>query len=169
MSAVTAPIIDTPRLRLRGPRLEDFPTVAAFLASDRSDEPMGLTAAWSSFAGGCGQWTLRGYGQWIGEDHETGAPLVRVGIYHPPFWPEPELAWAVLDPAAEGRGLAREAALAARAAAARLWGILRPISSIFPGNDRSEALAARLGAVFERDWDGPFGPMRIWRHPQEAA
>lgn len=162
------PVIETERLILRAPQIGDYPVVAAFLGSDRSDEPMGETAAWGAFAAGTGQWALRGYGQWIGEDRATAAPLVRVGIYHPPFWPEPELAWAVLDVRAEGRGLALEAALAARAAAARLWGILRPISSIFPGNIRSETLAARLGAVFERDWNGPFGPMRIWRHPEEA-
>ncbi|MDO5606504.1 MAG: GNAT family N-acetyltransferase [Paracoccus sp. (in: a-proteobacteria)] len=164
--AAAVPVIRTERLTLRAPRMADFDLFADFFASPRShmDEgPKTRPEAWDLFAKGAGQWLLRGYGQWNVDD-AAGNLVARVGLYHPITWPEPELAWMVLDPAAEGRGIAYEAANAARAAAARIWGITRPISSIFPENTRSIRLAERLGAMHEGDRETIYGVMQTWRH-----
>ena len=67
---------------------------------------------------------------------------------------------------AEGRGIAREAAVAARAYAYGRLGWQTAVSMIDPANTRSIRLAERLGCRME----GVFthvrlGPMEIWRHP----
>lgn len=169
------PVIRTERLVLRAPRLEDAELMIAYMAGPRSHGdggPLAPNAVWELLFRGTGQWLLRGYGQWHVDDAETGRFIARIGLFHPPSWREAELAWAVLAPEAEGKGLALEGALAARAAAARLWGITRPISSIKAGNSRSIRLAERMGAVLEGERDTIYGPMQTWRHPQtrpEAA
>ena len=87
-----------------------------------------------------------------------------VGIYHPDDWPEAEIGWTVFD-AAEGKGYAHEAALASRDYAYNVLGWSRIISLTMDGNDRSEALAKRMGAVSDGIFEHPeFGPMNIWRH-----
>ncbi len=102
-------------------------------------------------------------------DRVTDAALGIVGPYYPLDWPEPEIAWSVFD-AAEGRGIAHEAALAARAFAYSTLGWTTAISLISPQNLRSAALARRLGAVVERQFLHPeFGAMDIWRHPAPAV
>ncbi len=59
------PTLETARLTLRAPRLEDFEPYAAFFTSDRSiyqDGPLDRARAWKEFATVVGQWALRGYG-----------------------------------------------------------------------------------------------------------
>jgi RimJ/RimL family protein N-acetyltransferase len=147
--AATAPDLFTARLRLRMPRLEDFEHRAAFYASPRSahdDGPVGRVMAWRIWASEVGQWPLMGYGPFSVEDRATGAYLGEVGIYHPVGFPEPELGWFVL-PEAEGKGYAAEAARAVMAWARDSFGWDHLINIIAPGNDRSIALARRLGGV----------------------
>ena len=168
---IAAPVIDTPRLILREPRLSDFDAVAAFYADDRSAPvggPLTRDDAYEAFASGAGQWLLRGYGFWEIEDRATGQTIGRAGIYHPENWPEPELGWMIYAGGQQGRGLAFEAATAARAAAAQHFGITRPISSIEADNLRSIRLAERMGAVADGDWQTPFGPMLRFRHPADG-
>lgn len=163
------PVIRTARLILRAPRIDDGDILAAYMGDDRSrmdGGPLAPDAAWELLFRGAGQWLLRGYGQWHVDDAESGRFIARIGVFHPPGWPEPELAWALMLPEAEGRGLALEGALAARKAAARIWGINRPISSIKPGNAGSIRLAQRLGARHEGDRDTIYGVMQTWRHPE---
>ncbi|MDO5606503.1 MAG: GNAT family N-acetyltransferase [Paracoccus sp. (in: a-proteobacteria)] len=160
------PVIETARLILRAPRLADFQAMADFYATPRARHvggPMTRDEAWAEFASGAGQWLLRGYGYWEIEDRETGATIGRAGLYHPDNWPEPELSWIIYTDAFEGRGIAHEAAIAARDAAA-IMGITRPMSSIEADNARSIRLAERLGAVADGDWLTPYGPMLRYRH-----
>lgn len=170
--ALLAPALETERLILRGPEPADFPAFAAFYASDRSSMnggPMERPAAWRAFAAAIGHWVLRGYGLWTLVEKATGLPAGRVGLWNPEGWPEPELGWTLYD-GFEGRGLAHEAALAARRYAAEGWGLGPLISVIDPANDRSIALAVRLGATYERDWQAPSGTLaRIYRHPATEA
>ena len=71
---------------------------------------------------------------------------------------------------AEGRGIAREAALASRRYAYDTLGWTTAISLISHDNLRSQALAERLGAVREDDYEHPsYGSMRIYRHPGPEA
>ncbi|WP_233193027.1 GNAT family N-acetyltransferase [Acidimangrovimonas sediminis] len=169
--ATNAPVIETERLILRGPEPGDFPAFAAFYASPRSAMnagPLERPAAWRAFATAIGHWALRGYGMWTLVDRASGALAGRAGLWFPEGWPEPELGWTLYD-GFEGRGLATEATLAARTYAAQIYGLAPLISIIDPANDRSIALATRLGAVHENDWTAPSGrTARIYRHPAEV-
>lgn len=163
------PVIDTPRLRLRGPALPDFDAMAAFMASDRSrfvGGPAGRTIAWRGFCHATGHWVHRGYSFFVMADRETDRALGMVGPWFPEGWPEREIGWQVWDAETEGKGLAFEAAQAARRYTYETLGWTTAISLIVEGNDRSEALARRLGAVHEGNFvHETFGPSRIFRHP----
>jgi ribosomal-protein-alanine N-acetyltransferase len=101
-------------------------------------------------------------------DWETDAPLGVVGLMFPEDWPEPEIAWSVFA-AAEGRGIAFEAARFARRYAYDTLGWSTVISCIKPENMRSVALARRMGATYESDYDHPvIGTIQIWRHPSPS-
>lgn len=166
------PVIRTERLVMRAPRLEDGGLMVTYMGGARSHMdggPLAPNAVLDLLFRGTGQWLLRGYGQWHVDDAQTGRFIARIGLFHPPSWPEAELAWAMLDPETEGKGLALEGALAAREAAARIWGITRPISSIKADNARSIRLAERMGATFESERDTIYGPMQTWRHPETRA
>ncbi len=162
------PIVHTDRLTLRAPRWDDFEDYAAFRASPRTAAtggPFTDRQAFHQLAGIIGHWTLRGFGRWMVADRATDAPLGIVGLFHPVGWPEPELAWSVFDNA-EGRGIAAEAALAARAYAYETLGWTTLISAIDPTNTRSVALAKRLGCRPDESVDHPdFGTLHLWRHP----
>jgi RimJ/RimL family protein N-acetyltransferase len=144
-----APTLSTGRLTLRMPVLADFAQRAAFYASDRSvweGGPMDMRAAWRIWASEVGQWPLMGFGPFSVDDTATGGYLGEVGIYQPQGYPEPELGWFV-TPAAEGRGIAAEAARRVMAWARASFGWDHLVNYIDPGNARSLALAARLGGV----------------------
>ncbi|MBF9047807.1 GNAT family N-acetyltransferase [Rhodobacterales bacterium LSUCC0031] len=167
----TIPTLTTARLTLRAPRLSDFDAYAEFRASDRArfvGGPNTAIEAWGQFIGLPGQWAIRGYGRWIAADRATDAPLGVVGLLYPVGWPEPEIAWSMFE-TGEGRGLAHEAALAARDYAYTTAGWNTAISLIDPANTRSVALAERLGCRPETDYQHAiFGAMQIWRHPAQA-
>lgn len=166
------PTLETARLRLRAARMDDFEAYAAFRGSERArvlGGPFGRTEAFDQLAELVGHWQLRGFGRWMVADRATDAPLGVVGLYFPEGWPEPEVAWSVFA-AAEGRGIAREAALAAREHAYRHLGWTTAVSLIRPDNTRSAALARRLGARIEGAHTHPtLGRSDIWRHPGPEA
>lgn len=166
------PVLWTERLCLRLPEAQDFDAFATYFAEDRSrftGGPLDRATAWRAFAAQIGHWHLRGYGLWTVTDRAGGPAIGHVGFWNPEGWLEREIGW-VLYPGHEGRGLAYEAAMAARdhAYGTLGWGAL--ISVIAPGNDRSIALARRMGATFEREWLSPSGkPALIFRHPAPGA
>lgn len=164
----TIPRLETARLVMREYRQADFDAFAAFYETDRSrfiGGPMSREMAWRGLATHLGHWALRGYGFWAVEEKATGAFAGHVGLWFPEGWAEPEVGWVMMGHA-EGRGIAQEAAVAARAYAYGPLGWTTAISAIDPGNTRSIRLAERLGCRME----GMFthvrlGPMQIWRHP----
>ena len=171
MSAIDLqiPVVETERLILRGPREADFEAIAAFGTSARSKwvgGPYPRRLSWRAFLGGYGHWALRGYGMWMIEDRASGATAGRVGMIFNDGWDEPELGWHLFD-GFEGKGLAHEAALAARAYAAAHQGLDGVISYIMPENTRSIALAERLGATYERVGAVADHPCHVYRHPRQ--
>lgn len=163
------PVLTTDRLRMRGPVAADFEPVAAFLASDRAAWIGGRrnrADAWRTFAMLVGHWALRGYGMWSLEERTTGGFLGMVGLYYPEDWLAPEVGWWIVDPGAEGKGFAAEAAVAARRHAFDIVGWPEVFSVIAPENARSIRLAERLGATLDRTVTAPNGrPALIFRHP----
>lgn len=161
------PVLETAELVLRGYRETDFEPFAAFSASPRASfvgGPQSRWDAWRAFLAAIGHWGLRGYGMWIAEHHATGQVAGRIGVMFNDGWHEPELAWHIYD-GFEGRGLAYQAALAARDHAAQHWGMVRLMSYISPDNVRSVRLAKRLGCALEREVEVLGRPCQLWRHP----
>ncbi len=173
MTVADFPRLQTARLTLRLPQASDFDTWATCMASDRSrfiGGPVERAFAWRSFCHLGGHWMMRGYGMFIFADPETDAPYGMTGPWFPEGWPEQEIGWTVWDAAIEGKGYALEAASAARAWAYGSLGWQTAISLIDPGNDRSIALAHRMGAAYEGDYTHvQYGLMQVWRHPGVVA
>ncbi len=166
------PRLETARLILRGMRPDDFEPFAAYSASDRAKGtggPIDRALAWRAFCGMTGHWVHRGYGFFVIEEKATGKPIGHAGPWFPEGWPEREIGWAIWNADAEGKGFAHEAALAGRAYAYDGLGWDTAISLILDGNDRSAALAKRLGCTRDGTYTHPqYGATSIWRHPAPA-
>jgi len=172
--ALDIPTLETERLTLRAPAEADFPALAAFYETDRAEfvgGHIGPNEVWRTLASMIGHWALRGYGMWAVDERETGLFCGHVGPWNPHGWPEPEIGWTLLG-AAEGRGIAREAAEASRAYAYGSLGWTTAISLIDPANTRSIRLAERMGARLDYEFQhDDYGLMHAYRHPspQELA
>ena len=169
---MTAATLVTDRLTLRAPDARDWPAWRDFMLSDRSStisDTRDLGRIWRAFAAEIGHWQIFGYGMWaVARDAEAPA-LALVGPWTPPDWPEAEIGWMILDPAAEGTGIAAEAARAALDHAFGPLGWDTAVSYIAPGNDRSVALAERLGARLDPGATGPKDDTLVYRHPRPEA
>lgn len=167
------PVLETERLTLRAPTMADYPVWEAFAATDRArfiGGPYTKRDAWRAFGHFAGMWALKGVGSFVFERREDGAALGATGPWVPEDWPEPEIGWTVWRDEAEGKGYAYEAATAARDFAFDTLGWDTVVSYIDHGNDRSVALARRLGAVEDADAEQPIPgkTMHIYRHRKEA-
>jgi RimJ/RimL family protein N-acetyltransferase len=143
-------VLETPRLRLRAFRNEDFDAYAAICADPEVMQYIGTGItlnrmdAWRSMAGILGHWQLLGYGMFAIESKATGELMGRAGFLDPPGWPGFEVGW-LLGRSHWGQGFAFEAAVASRDYAFGSLGRDKIISLIRPGNARSIRLAERLG------------------------
>lgn len=167
------PVLTTARLLLRGPEARDFEAFAGYYASDRArftGGPLTRELAFRAFGHLIGHWAMRGYGFFVAESRDSGRPVGMIGPYFPEGWPEPEIGWTIWDPAVEGQGLAHEAALAARRFVYGILGWSTAISLIDPANERSIALARRMGCRPDGAFSHErYGLCHIWRHPDPEA
>ncbi|MGC1852099.1 MAG: GNAT family N-acetyltransferase [Solirubrobacterales bacterium] len=150
MYSRTPPVLETPRLILRGWQPRDLephaemsadPEVMRYIGDGRV---LDGGQSWREVAMHIGHWALRGYGQWALERKGDGASLGRAGLWNPPGWPGLEVGWK-LAREAWGQGYATEAG---EAAIEWTWATLdadRLISLIQSGNERSIRVAERLG------------------------
>lgn len=164
------PVLETERLILRDPRAADVDAYVDFMQSDRSayvGGPQDAMKAWRSFAVEAGHWLINGYGMWAVTEKGDDTCLGYVGCWYPGGWPEQELGW-ILWPVAEGKGIGYEAAIAARTYAYGTLGWQTAVSYIDFPNERSIALAKRLGCVLDEDaaWPGADADRcAVYRHP----
>lgn len=163
-----APILETPRLRLRGHVLSDMEAFAAFFKGERAalvDSPQNKTHLWYGFSSEVGSWDLMGFGGWAIETRE-GQLIGQIAITHPPHFPEREIGWILFD-GFEGQGFATEAATAALHWA---WeqGMDTLVSYIERSNTRSIALAERLGAVLDPEAKNYDDEDVVYRHRPDA-
>jgi RimJ/RimL family protein N-acetyltransferase len=147
------PVLRTERLVLRAFRAGDLDAWAAMEADPdvrryRGNNLRTRDEAWGAMEASLGQWALRRYGLFALELAADRQFVGFAGILHPADWPEAELAYSLAQPY-WGRGLAVEAARAARDWAFAQHGFSRLASFILPENTRSIRVAARLGAVRE--------------------
>lgn len=160
------PVFETPRLRLRGFRPDDFEPFVGFYASEISATyggPCGRDEAWRKFAVFSGHWALRGYGPWALELKATGELVGLSGLWCPEGWLEPEVTWALL-PGHHGQGYATEAAHRALQAAYEHFGWGTAVSVVAVGNKASAAVARRLGATLESTIPFRGGEGWVFRH-----
>lgn len=167
-------VLETERLVLRPPEPRDWPAFHAFFHSDRCEWVGGQGSAgevWRGFAAELGHWQIRGYGMFtMTEKGGDDSALGLVGPWFPGGWPERELGWILFAPSTEGKGYAREAALACRAHAYDTLGWTTAVSYIAPQNERSRALAERIGCVVDPEAMGPdLKPTLVYRHPAPGA
>lgn len=168
------PVLEAGRTRLRAMRIEDFAAWAEILCSERArwmDGPLGGDEAFTGFTASAGGWLLRGHGCWTVED-AGGEVLGFVCLAMEPSDRETELGFFLRE-SAEGRGLAFEAARAARDWA---WSMGLPslVSYLDPANARSARLAERLGARRDPQAEAAFAGtpdegVAVFRHPRPEA
>ena len=166
-------MIETERLLLRKPRLEDAADLAVAYADPEVVRFMGdgSTATLAEVEEGIAQWLERweswGMSLFSLERREDGSVLGRVGFlrWDPETWEvggdETELGW-LLAREHWGRGYATEAALALRDWAFDDRGLIRLISLIHPTNERSIGVAERIGERHERDIEIDGKPGRLY-------
>ncbi|MEO1677683.1 MAG: GNAT family N-acetyltransferase [Pseudomonadota bacterium] len=166
------PVLASERLVLRAPALKDWPGCAAFLADDRSRFVGGVLnegRAWRMYCNVVGHWALRGYGLFAYCEPDTDRAIGLTGPWYPADWPELEIGWTVWRKEDEGKGLAFEAATRARAWIYGTLGVPTLVSYIDPTNDRSIALAERLGATRDDNAARPEPDDLVYRHPAPEA
>lgn len=172
---IDTPVLETERLILRAPVAADFDALAPFITSDRArfvgggaDKDIGH--AWRILAIFAGHWHLHGFGVFVAEHRTEARPVGSFGPWFPGDWPERELGWTIWTAADEGAGYAREAVEAIRRHVYADLGWSTAVSYIDPRNDRSRALAERLGCSLDTVAPRPLRDpaLEVWRHPDPA-
>lgn len=150
---VHIPTLETDRLILRAPRMEDFEPMMDFMETDRSKFVGGPTERRNSMRGFghiAGLWVTRGYSLFIGERKDApGTPIGAFGPFYPLSWPELEFGWSIWDAGNEGKGYVTEAL---RVLIPWTWdktGAETAVSFIDADNPRSVNVAKALGAVHD--------------------
>jgi RimJ/RimL family protein N-acetyltransferase len=141
--------LETERLTLRPPLLEDFEAWAQLATDEETMRHLGgvqpRAIAWRNFAFTVGSWHLQGFSGFSLIERASGAWVGRVGPLQPVGWPGPEVGWT-LARAFWGRGYAYEAAHAAIGWAFERLGWSEVIHCIGADNVASIAVATKLGS-----------------------
>jgi RimJ/RimL family protein N-acetyltransferase len=162
-------ILETPRLLLRHLELTDLPALYALYRDQEirqyfPDGTLTLEETREEL-----EWFLKGHpdypelGLWATVEKCSGVFLGRCGLLP---WlvdgqREVELAF-LIDKARWGEGFASEASVGIIRYAASALGLRRLICLIAPGNERSVAVARRVGMRFEREYTDEYGPCHIY-------
>lgn len=148
-AAPVGPVLETARLILRVPRLEDFERYAELMADEEAARYIGgrleRAPAWRRFLQMPGAWVVQGFAMFSVLDKSSGKWLGQAGPWKPDGWPGNEVGWS-FHPDAWGRGYATEAAIAAMDWAFDTLGWDSVIHCIDPANAPSQRLAQRLGS-----------------------
>ena len=148
------PELRTERLLLRGFEDGDIDAWAPICADPEVTrwvgDPDGLSRAqaWRLMAYFLGHWELRGCGQWVLVERQSGELVGRAGLLYPEGWPGLEVGWLV-GRAHWGRGYAPEAGRAAMDWARDVLGAEHVISLIEERNRASRRVAEKLGMTPE--------------------
>ena len=145
--------LETPRLILRPPRMEDFDAWAAFLEDEVATKyiggPQPRPTAWRTFMCMCGAWSMTGVAMFSVIEKASGQWVGRLGPWYPEGWPEPEVGWGIARQH-WGKGYASEGAAAAMDYAFDVLGWSEVIHCIDEQNLASQGVAKRLGSSYLR-------------------
>ena len=153
--ATEVPILETPRLKLRGHRLDDFVHSAAMWADPKvtqyaGGKPLTEEESWGRFLRYIGHWRLLGFGYWVVEEKATGNFVGEIGFadykrgLQPSIQGVPEIGWVLASPA-HGRGFATEAVRAVVAWGDAHFRSARTACIIAPENLASIRVALKCG------------------------
>ena len=158
------PVVETPRLRLRPHRREDFPACVALWADPRvtryiGGKPLTREEVWARFLRYAGSWYWLGFGYWAVEEISSGQFIGELGYsqnersFDPPLallddggLTMPEVGW-VLAPRFHGKGYATEAVLAALAWGDACIALSHSFCIIHPDHRASIGVAGKCGFV----------------------
>ena len=169
VAVILGPTIETKRLILRPPTLEDFPRWCELLADEEATRFIGGVQSkhqvWRTMASVAGMWALHGEGMFSVIEKSSGLWLGRIGPLHPYDWPGREVGWS-LHPDAHGKGYAVEASIACMDYAFDVLDWPEVIHCIDPANIPSQKVAEKLGSYNRgpRPMPVPFDdmPIDIW-------
>ncbi len=143
------PTIETDRLILRPPVDADFDGFCGFHADAEAMTHLGGLATppvvWRTLRTIAGSWALDGFGMFSVIEKATGKWIGRIGPLYPHAWPDREVGWGLLTEA-QGKGYAKEAAIASMNFACDVLGWDVIIHTIAPANLPSAKLARTLGS-----------------------
>ena len=162
------PVIETERLRLRPPSMDDLADHHANLGGDAE-------VAWLGEAGTLPEsekklrhriehFERHGFGLWIVEDKAGGEFLGEAGIQYLEGSAEEVEVGYYLARSAWGRGVATEAGRAALAHGFQTLGLDHVVAVVRPENEGSKRVLAKLGLAFDHH-AGHYGVERVevWR------
>ncbi|GAA4504624.1 GNAT family N-acetyltransferase [Hymenobacter ginsengisoli] len=152
---MTAPLLETERLRLRGHQASDLAPMLAMWQQPPfcrylGGQPLPENEVWTRLLRSTGLWPLCGFGYWAVEEKATGEFIGAVGFadfrraISPALGDWPEAGW-VLAPHCHGRGYASEAVGAALAWGDKNFPRPRTVCLIDVANEPSLRLANKLG------------------------
>ena len=167
--------LETARLILRPPRMEDFDAWAGFLDDEIATYYLGgrqaRATAWRTFMGMCGCWHMTGVAMFSVIEKSTGQWIGRLGPWNPEGWPEPEVGWGIVREH-WGKGYASEGAAAAMDYAFDVLGWDKVIHCVHVDNLASQAVARKLGSVNLRRVTMPIPfenvPVDAWGQTRET-
>ena len=152
----TIPVLDTPRLILRGHRIDDFEAMVAIWQDPEVMHHFHVTGLsreeiWGRFVRSFGMWAVSGYGFWAVEDKATGEYAGIAGIFDGkrelvPAVPAymPEAGW-VFARKFHGKGYATETMQAALHWADKALGRPAMFAIVAPANTASIRVAEKCG------------------------
>lgn len=149
LAVVDSPVIETGRLLLRVPRVEDFERYAEHFAHEGSHHiggPLARGDAWRRFLQMPGAWLLQGFAMFSFIEKSSGLWVGQGGPWQPDGWPGTEVGYS-LYPDAWGKGYATEGCAAAIDWAFEHLGWTEVIHCIAPTNTGSQGVAVRLGSI----------------------
>ncbi len=140
--------LETERLILRTPRIEDFERYAEFFADESSrivGGPLPRGDAWRRFLQMPGAWALQGFAMFSVIEKSSGRWVGQAGPWQPEGWPGTEVGY-IFHQDARGRGYCTEACIATIDWAFDTLGWDEVIHCISPANAASQNVAKRLGS-----------------------
>lgn len=148
------PVLETSRLTLRLPVLEDFEPMHEIFGDEETARFIGghlsRPGSWRRFLVMPGAWSVQGFGMFTIVERASGETVGQCGPWHPVDWQGTEIGWAI-RPKFFGKGYALEAAVAAMDYAHEVLGWTELIHTIDFENKASIKLAERLGSTFLRE------------------
>lgn len=141
--------LDTPRLILHPPRVEDLDPWATMMLDEPAARHIGgvmpRSLCWRQLMTMIGAWHAQGFAMFSVIEKESGRWVGRLGPWQPDGWPGTEIGWAIARDR-WGLGYAGEGAVATMDWAFDTLGWTDVIHSIAPANHASQRVAAKLGS-----------------------